>query len=423
MKRLAAVVAIVALVAVPVIAVKLYYDNRIRSIEAERDKYVEWAQQQKPVPVQFVVAAPEGTPVDQTLYLSGSAIELGNWDAAGVPLQRREDGKYHATVDLLSGIEHAFKVTRGTWSTVEKDPEGNELPNRTLAVGDADQVIQVPVARWVDEGKSIPGRVTVAGDLRLHRKFVSEILKNERTLAVWVPAGYDADEQRRYPVLYMQDGQNLFDESTSFAGVEWGVDEAAARLIAEGRIEPVIVVGVYNTETRSAEFTPSSLGGGSSGLSAEQYARFVVEEVKPFIDRTYRTQSGPDRTGIAGASRGAMATLAILRQFPETFGRVALLTPHLRVEDGKTLLDALGAPQFLAGKRLWIDMGSAGGHNYPSPDPIADARAFRAALESAGLSVGPAFIYAEYEGQEHIEAAWATRVEQVLQFLYPAAAN
>src|SRR5262249_12382400 len=149
------------------------------------------------------------------------------------PLLHHDDGKWRGQVTVLSGIDYGYKVTRGTWGTVETDARGAALADRPLNVGAA-QAVDVSVAEWVDHGQSVPGRVTMNGDLRLTKNFPSKILGNTRTLIVYLPPGYEQNADERYPVLYMQDGQNLFDEATSFAGIEWKMDEAAQALIGQG---------------------------------------------------------------------------------------------------------------------------------------------------------------------------------------------
>lgn len=402
-----------------VIGIGLWYWGYTSRAQAQADDYAQWVQQQKLMPVEIVVrSVPDNTPTDQPLYLSGSAITLGNWEAAGVPLQRQPDGTYRVTVELMSGITHAFKVTRGTWGTVEKGPGGADMPDRTIEVQRPQQVLEIEVASWVDEGRSIPNRQTLTGDIRLHRKFRSEILNNERDFIVYLPPGYDDDDARRYPVLYLQDGQNLMNEATAYAGVEWRIDETAQRLLEHQAIEPVIIVGVYNTDARSAEFMPPSAGSPAGTARGDDYARMLVTELKPFVDERYRTMTGPEKTGIGGSGLGGLIALHTVRQYPDAFGRVALLTPFLRAGD-QPILQALGEMAFLKGKRIWIDMGTESGGFLPGDDPAGDARALVAAIERAGVQQGRELRYRQIDGIAHGEALWAERVGPVLTFLYP----
>jgi predicted alpha/beta superfamily hydrolase len=388
-----------------------WYWQHTHSSDSEAHAFEQDAKNRKLIPVEFEVTPPPETPPDQFVYLSGSEPALGNWEAAGVRLDRGDDGKYRGKVEITSGIEYAFKLTRGTWSTVEKGPNGEEIPDRTLRC-DAPQKVAVTVASWVDGGKAIPTRVSLSGDIRLHKKFQSSILNNERTLVVYVPPGYDQSGEQRYPVLYMQDGQNLFDEQTSYAGVEWRLDEAAQRLIGDQQIRPVIIVGIYNTPDRTPEFTPPPAG------RADKYADFIVEEVKPFIDKVYRTQPDRGNTAIGGSSMGGMVSLWTAKEHPQTFSHVAVLTPFLRVE-GKPLTDLLGSDaSWLKGMRVWIDMSPSPKKYYPGDDPTGDARAFVKVLDGAGLKKDVDYKYVELDEGEHTEASWQTRADQVLMFLY-----
>lgn len=390
--------------------------NTTRQSRSVADQYVQWAQNQKMVPVNFEITVPPETPPDQTLYLSGDASEMGTWDAAGVPLHRGDDGHYRATVDLLSGIPHKFKVTRGTWGTVERGAGGVEIPDHTFT-GDGSTIVESAVLTWVDQGKSIPGKVTLTGLFRLHKKFESKLLNNSRTIIVYLPPDYETDLNRHYPVLYMQDGQNLFDSSTAFAGIEWQVDETAQRLITEKKIEPVIIVGIYNTPNRTAEFTPfDKTPAGADGLGA-LYGRFVVEEVKPMIDRTYRTKPDRDHTAIAGSSMGGLITLAIAHDHPDIFSAVAVLDPWLR-DSQHALLDTWKDDAWMKGMRFYADMGTEGGPEYPGTTELQDLNSLTQLFDSGGLKKGTDYISSVVDGAQHNEAAWQPRVPNFLMFLY-----
>ncbi len=394
-----------------------WYYARTTEIETEEKTFADWAKTIKLVPVKFVVKAPPETPADQPLYIAGSAPSLGAWaDAAAVPLVKQADGTYTASAELMTGLEAGYKVTRSTWGTVERGPKGEEIPNHTIIVKAPDEVINVTVESWVDKGQSTPGRNTIAGTTRQHRKFHSDLLPLNRDIYVYLPPGYEQlNNTQRYPVLYMQDGQNLFNEATSFNGIEWKLDEAAEHLIKEGKIEPIIIVGVFNTEQRTAEFTPAAMASGES--KSDLYAKVFVDEIKSMIDSQYRTLAGAEHTAIGGSSMGGLIDLVILKQYPETFGKVALLTPHLRSAT-KNIYAALGDDlSFLKGKKIWIDMGDAGGDNYPGTEPLSDAKQFVEKLKTSGAAETD-IKYTEYPGGEHNEAAWQSRADQVLIYLF-----
>lgn len=389
---------------------------------AEAERFAARARRMELVPVTIHVKPPADMPEGQGLYVSGSAPTLGAW-VDFKPLQRQPDGSWSATFELMSGLEHAFKVTRGNWATVEEAERGKEMPNRVVTVepGQETGAIECVVIRWRDEGKSDPFKVTTVGIIELLPKIRSEELGNEREVIVYLPPNYNdpGSANTRYPVLYMHDGQNLMNTRTSFKGVEWQVDEAAERSIRDGKINPVIIVGIYNAEERAAEFTPGLLQSDGGMARGEAYGEFVVKQIKPLIDAKYRTLPDKANTAIAGSSQGGLITLCMIKQHPDVWGNAAVLTPYLQL-NGKPITAALGDDlSFLKGRRLWIDMSDNPGDNYPAGGkPMEDAKAFVARLQSAGLSPDTDFKFSEYPGAAHDEEAWAGRMEQVLAYLY-----
>jgi predicted alpha/beta superfamily hydrolase len=251
------------------------------------------------------------------------------------------------------------------------------------------------------------------GQLRRHDAFHSEFLELDRDVLVWLPPGYD-DGNARYPVLYMHDGQNLFEPETAFQkGEHWRLGETAAELIDAGDIAPLVIVGIYNTgDHRKEEYTPTrdaKLGGGLAG----DYGRMIVEELKPLIDRSYRTRPDPDATGIGGSSLGGLVSLYLAFTHPQVFRRVAALSPSVWWNWRailKTVRQARSKPRL----QIWLDMGTAEGKR-----GLDDARLLKAALVGLGFSVGVDLHYAEYEGATHSEQSWAERVEPMLRFLFP----
>lgn len=220
---------------------------------------------------------------------------------------------------------------------------------------------------------------------------------------------------QNYPVLYMHDGQNLFEPETAFLkGEHWRVGETATALIEQGRIEPLIIVGIYNTgEARIEEYTPTGdkkLGGGH----ADDYGRMIIEELKPLIDRTYRTETAPAHTGIAGSSLGGLASLHLGFTHPQVFSKIAALSPSVWW-DRKAILTTIRQARSKPPLRLWVDMGTAEGRR-----GLDDARLLKAALVGLGFSDGADLHYAEYEGATHSEQAWSERVGPMLEFLFPA---
>ncbi len=254
---------------------------------------------------------------------------------------------------------------------------------------------------------------TLTGDVRLHEDFHSRHLEHDRTIVVYLPPGYDAEDATRYPVLYLHDGQNVFDRATSF-GEEWQVDECAQQLITEGAIEPIIIVGIYNTgEYRVDEYTPTTESEEGRGGQADDYGRMLVEELKPFIDETYKTLPSAASTAMGGSSLGGLLTMYLGLRSPTAFGRLAVLSPSVWW-DGRVLLRGVRALPDKLPIRIWLDAGTAEG-----AETIVNARDLRDALVAKGWILGDDLAYLEAEGGEHNEQSWAARVEGVLKFLFP----
>ncbi len=374
--------------------------------------------------VTFVVTVPDSTPDDAKLFIAGGHAVLGEWKADGLALSRRADGRFVATVEMPIGAVVQYKITRGDWASVEKNKRGWEIDNRRLKV-ERDMEDQVMVESWAT-GEAAAGdgpphvvKSTLTGDIRFHRESASKQLGNKRTIVVYVPPGYKTDKTARYPVLYMHDGQNIFDAATSFIGIEWQADEHAERLIKAGRMEPVIIVGVYNNAARMEEYTPDRNERRGSGGLGEKYARFIVDEVKPFIDKTYRTRPGREHTAIAGSSLGGLISLYICRQQAETFSMCGAISPYLNWNDGAWMRSTTTEPTWLTRTKIWIDMGTAEGQDAAqSTGAIQSTRQFVEILDGAGLLPGRDYYYQEVHQAKHNEAAWAARFDRTLLYFF-----
>jgi len=208
----------------------------------------------------------------------------------------------------------------------------------------------------------------------------------------------------------MHDGQNLFDPATAFAGNEWHVDEVAEQLIAEGKIQPLIIVGIYNTgRERVNEYT------SGMGDKPPLYARLVVEEVKPFIDQHYRTLPDAEHTGLGGSSLGGLVSLAIELKYPRVFGKLAIVSPSVWW-DNRVILKELARFDSAVRPQVWLDIGTAEG-NTPKKT-VEDTRMLRDALVAKRSKLGGDLRYFEAEGAGHNEKAWSQRIGPVLEYLF-----
>ena len=263
---------------------------------------------------------------------------------------------------------------------------------------------------------------TFTGNIKRHRAFPSRILGNRRDVLVYLPPGYRRFSRKRYPVLYLHDGQNVFDAATSFSGVEWGVDETAERLIRQKLIEPLIIVAIANTgEERVHEYAPTrgvidakaKRKKRSRGL-ARLYGAFLMDELKLYIDRKYRTKPGAEFTGLGGSSLGGLVTLAIGILYPRAFSRLIVMSPSIWWDDFAIyrVVDSIEQKPPL---KIWLDTGTA--------EPgWEQARELRNRLVEKGWRLFDDIQYLEAKGAGHSEAAWAARIDPALRFLFPSTA-
>jgi predicted alpha/beta superfamily hydrolase len=335
-----------------------------------------------------------------------------SWDQTLPAKDEDGDGRYEVKVTFpdrpFGGQAVAYKLKVDSLKAPEDGWEDGR--NRQLFLIEATQTVM----RRFNE-PAPPIQPVRTGTLETHPGFKSRFL-GPRDVIVYLPPGYEKPA-RRYPVLYMHDGQNIFDSSS--AGMEWQMDEIAQRLISSGQIEPVIIVGVYNTDDRVFEYTPTTVErkqpDGSPiklGGKADLYGRLLIEELKPFIDRTYRTLPDASHTGLGGASLGGLVSLYLGLKHPDVFGNLLAVSPTVQWDD-HWILKTVSALPAKTNQRIWVDMGSREGDV-----ALGAVRRLREALLAKGWKLGADLHYWEQEGAAHDEIAWAGRVEPMLRFIY-----
>ena len=266
--------------------------------------------------------------------------------------------------------------------------------------------------------RTYPERQVLSPRLHLYPRFRSRFLPDARDVLVYLPPGYDPE--RLYPVLYMQDGQKLFECSGLRRGDEarctWRADEAADASIVGHESEPLLIVGVAASEQRRmTEYTPTvdwKMGGGE----ADKYGRLLVEELLPFVATQYRVKSGAANTGLGGSSLGGLAALYLGLKYPDVFDKLAVLSPSVWWNH-RAILSLVGeASQHLASRpRIWLDVGDGEGQRAVADTDLLDAR-----LRANGWRAGSDLKYLRASGGTHDEGSWAQRVRPMLRFLFPA---
>jgi predicted alpha/beta superfamily hydrolase len=325
------------------------------------------------------------------------------------------------------GTELEYKFTLGSWDREALGRAGTVPPNHRLRVerdtvvvheiADFKKDVREYIADW--RGSGVRGRLVYWMDVP------SAFLQPTRHVEVWLPPGYDDRRDTRYPVLYMHDGQNLFDPRIANTGIDWGVDEAVTRLVQRGRIPPVIVVGVWSTSARGPEYSPWH--------GAADYARFLIQELMPRVNRDFRTLTGPGNTAVMGSSMGGLLSFYLVTRHPEAFGACGCISTHFPLSEAvvaryfpglassttpdstpyilRDITAGLTAPP---GTRYWFDYGTLGLDSTYAPTH----EAVRAWLRNQGLVEDRDFVVRRYDGADHNEASWRRRLEDPLTFLF-----
>lgn len=253
------------------------------------------------------------------MFLAG---DFNNWNAADTTWEMHPDmsGRYQA-VKILPKGNISFKITKGNWESVECDAVGENIANRDITILH-DTVIVMNVKGWKDDHPSQQKRHTASANVHIiNEKFDIPQLGRQRRVWIYLPADY-ATSHKKYPVIYMHDGQNLFDEYTSGYG-EWGIDEIMDKLPAQ---DESIIVGVdHGGENRIMEYDPydSKYGKGRG----DDYVDFLVHTLKPYIDANYRTKKNAQHTTIAGSSMGGLISMYAILKYPEVFGNAGVFSP------------------------------------------------------------------------------------------------
>lgn len=280
------------------------------------------------------------------------------------------------------------------------------------------------IAGCVPASDTQPRKVT--GTLVEHKAFPSAFV-DARQVDVWLPAGYGTDTAKRYTVLYMHDGQNLFDSATSYIGVDWGMDETMTSLIAADSVQETVVVGVWNTANRTGEYMPQKAFDllpdtaqarlrrerNTAAVVSDAYLQFLVKELKPFIDSTYRTKPDRAHTFVMGSSMGGLISLYAVCEYPDVYGGAGCVSTHFPAGDGvmiEYLKSHLPPP---GSHRIYFDFGTETlDKQYEPYQRKADA-----AMQAAGFTEGKNWTTKKFEGDDHSERAWKRRVSVPLQFL------
>jgi metallo-beta-lactamase class B len=356
---------------------------------------------------------PAATPADSPVYVAGS-FNVWNPGNPAYRLAKGSDGEYSITLpgSVRGPIE--FKFTLGSWEKVETDSAGGGIQNRRFTVPAAGAATWTgAVAAWQDPAKIAPKPHTATASVSvLDTAFSIPQLGRTRRVWIYLPPGY-ATSRRRYPVIYMHDGQNVFDNATSGFG-EWGVDETLDSLHALGDRGAIVVAVDHGGTKRLDEYSPwrNARYGGGEG---DAYVDFLARTLKPYVDRRYRTL--PDRlnTGVMGSSMGGLISLYAALKYPRVFGRAGVFSPAFWFSD-RNYAYARAARPPLPGTRLYFVAGAREGD---TPEIyVADQRRMIDTLARAGYRAGVQVDSAVRADGTHQEWFWRREFPRAYLWLF-----
>ncbi len=357
---------------------------------------------QEKVNVTFHVEAPA---LDDSgkVFIAGSIPELGSWNPGRIELDKISKKNYRKSFLLNKGIRIEYKFTKGNWQTEALNINAT-VPQNSVLMVEHDTTVTTVIKNWRDKFNfKVAGQIT--GKVEYHQNFMLGGLK-PRHIIVWLPPDYDKNENERYPVFYMHDGQNLFDPRTSSMFVDWRADETADSLIRNEKIKPLIIVGIYNTDNRGIEYADTPLGN--------LYMKLIVEKIKPFIDSKYRTLRDRENTAVGGSSMGGLISLMCAWEYPDVFSKVASFSPAFKISNidyVKNILEYKGEKKEIT---LYIDNGGVDldARLQTGVDEMVKALKYKGFKENKDL-----FVFID-KTATHNEAAWAKRVWRPLEIFF-----
>lgn len=356
---------------------------------------------------------PDNIPVGDAVYITGNHKVLGNWQPNGLPLERRNDGAWQAHITVPKNTRLEYKVTRGSWDSEASNEQGHALDNFHITVK-KDLMRKLVIPHWKDSAAkaqeekiaSSKPEERITGNVKFHHAPEMMGLK-ARDIIVWLPPGYETDTDKHYPVLYMHDGQNIFDPYTAYGGVDWQADETATKLIEEKRMREIIIVGINNTHDRLDEYSYSPKG--------RSYRNFIIKELKPFIDSHYRTLPEREHTATAGASMGGLVSFLMLWYHSDIFGLAGCFSPSFIYGKNAAIKHIRNSKRPRQPIKFMMDCGGIGGERLLHKG----CKRVKRILRNKGIKRDLDFEFHFYPEGNHTETAWGDRLWRHFEYLFP----
>ncbi len=355
-----------------------------------------------------ITAIPTNTPTNASIYLAG---DVNSWNEADPNYIMQNDGLGNKQITIPEGVGSVnYKFTRGTWASVEGNATGNFRPNRTFTFTGKPQTVNLTILSWEDLGGTSVNSTAAANVQVLNTGFFIPQLNKSRKIWLYLPPDYNSST-KRYPVLYMADGQNLFDNETSFSG-EWQVDETLNTLFNQGDYG-AIVVGIDNGGSeRLNEYSPWVNTQYSAGGKGDEYMQFVAETLKPYIDSNFRTQPEPEFNALIGSSMGALISVYGGCEFSNKFEKIGVFSPAFwfSLSDLKTYIS--NNTNSVANLRMYFVAGQN-----ESSTMVSNINTIKNNLISKGVSNNEVFTKFDSYGT-HTESYWRGEFGAAYKWLF-----
>ena len=352
-----------------------------------------------------IIALPENTPKDTQFFMASS---LNNWNPAdkSFEFKKDENGNYTLKISKIDE-DFEYKITQGSWDFAEGDAQGNASSNRKFSPQTDGNLINLEIRSWqkpLEKANTLSPNVSV-----LSENFNIPQLKTTRKIWIYLPPDY-ATSGKKYPVVYMEDGQNLFNDATSFSG-EWKVDETLNAEYAQKKTD-AIVIGIENGGAeRLNEYSPwknSKYGGGKGDL----YADFLANTLKPYIDKHYRTLSQPKYTALIGSSMGGLISFYAGVKYPNTFGKLGIFSPSFWFAKQDLIFYLRKNAKKLKNSKIYFYAGLK-----ESDDMVSDIKKAEIELIKQGVPAKNIFTKFNPDGT-HSESYWSREFGQSFEWLF-----
>jgi len=347
---------------------------------------------------------PQYHPAAADIYVAGS---FNGWNPQDndYKFERDSSGNYFLPLKLDNG-SYEFKITRGSWDKSEAKKGGGTLPNRKLTVA-KDDLVHVSVAEWADRFEARPVVHSASRQVRIiDTAFLIPQLKRVRRIWVYLPEEYPADKSTKYPVLYMHDGQNLFDDATAYSG-EWGIDE----FLDSTTLRKCIVVGIDHGGTkRLNEYNPYSSEKFGVG-EGDRYLEFLVRTLKPYIDKNFQTLRDKSNTFVAGSSMGGLISMYALLRYPTVFGGAGVFSPAFWIT-GDSIANEIKSRGSKVNSKIYFYAGKLEGESMV-PDMLAAYESMKSLSKSKMVRI-------VNEAGTHSEKAWRSEFPKFYEWMIGA---